>query len=147
MEHQMLYNHVIATLEITVVHETVQPELNMYHQKAQQIGEIVVNGLKMINKMAQNGELPGQGQGKEGEQELTEDQKLAKKTEQEMKMSDMKHQQKMTHEMQLGLLRLQNIKQAGEAKMVAEAQKAMSGLVSKDAEATAKLQRMKMSQI
>ena len=64
-----------------------------------------------------------------------------------MKASDMKFQQKMSQEMQLGLLRLQNIKQAGQAKMVAEAQKAMSGLVAKDAEATAKLQRMKASQI
>jgi len=147
MEHQMLYNHVVATLEITVVHETVQPELNLYQQKAQQIGEIVVNGLKMINKMAKNGELDPQGQGQGQGEELTEDQKLAKKTEQEMKMSDMKHQQKMQQEMQLGLLRLQNIKQSGEAKMVAEAQKAMSGLVTKDAEATAKLQRLKASQI
>jgi hypothetical protein len=146
-EHQMLYNHLIATLEITVVHETVQPELNMYKQKTQQIGEIVVNGLKMINKMARNGEFNPEAEQQGGQQEIPEDQKLMKKTEQEMKASDMKHQQKMQQEMQIGLLRLENIKQTGQAKMVAEAQRAMSGLVARDAEAMAKLQRAKSSMV
>jgi hypothetical protein len=143
-EHHLIYDHCIATLEMTVVHETVQPELNMYHQKVQQIGEIVVNGIKMINKQAQEG---GGEEAAPGQEELTEAQKAEQKLGQEMKASDMKFQQKMSQEMQLGLLRLQNIKQAGQAKMVTEAQKAMSGLVAKDAEATAKLQRMKASQI
>jgi len=146
MEHQMLYNHTVATLEMTVVHETVQPELNMYHQKAQQIGEIVVNGLKMINKMAKNGELPGQAQpGEQGEQ--SEEQMAQKKLQQELQASDMKHRQKMTQEMQIGLLRLAQIKQSGEAKMVAAAQQAMAGIVAKDADAQAKLQRAKASMV
>lgn len=140
MEHQMLYNHVVATLEVTVVHESVQPELNMLHQKAQQIGEIVVNGLKMINKAVKDGKMDPQ-QGENGQQELTEEQKLQQKTQQEMQASDAKHKQKMGQEMELGLLRLKQIKQSGEAKMVAQAQAAMAGMVSKDAEAKAKLQR------
>lgn len=144
MEHQMLYDHAVATLEMTVVHESVQPELNQYHQQVQQVGEIVVNGLKMINKAAQEG--GEQGPGVE-QQELSEDQKLQQKTQQEMQMSDMKHRQKMQQEMQIGLLKLENIKKAGEWKQVAEAQKAMSGLVTKDAEAQAKLQRLKATQV
>lgn len=139
MEHQMLYNHVVATLEVTVVHESVQPELNMHHQRAQQIGEIVVNGLKMINKAVKEGEMdPEQAN---GQQEMSEEQKMQQKTAQEMQASDMKHKQKVGQEMELGLLRLKQIKQAGEAKMVAQAQEAMAGMVSKDAEAKAKLQR------
>jgi len=145
MEHQMLYDHCVATLEITVVHESVQPELNMHQQAVQQVGEIVVNGLKMINKAAQEGE----GQEPQGgqPQELSEDQKQQQKTQQEMQVSDMKHRQKMQQEMQIGLLKLENIKKAGEWKQVAEAQKAMSGLVTKDAEAQAKLQRLKATQV
>jgi hypothetical protein len=145
MEHQMLYDHAVATLEMTVVHESVQPELNQYHQQVQQVGEIVVNGLKMINKASQEGE--GQEQPGGQPQELTEEQKLQQKTQQEMQMSDMKHRQKMQQEMQIGLLKLENIKKAGEWKQVAEAQKAMSGLVTKDAEAQAKLQRLKATQV
>jgi hypothetical protein len=145
MEHNMLYQHCVATLEVTVVHETVQPELNMLHQRVQQIGEIVVNGLKMINKAAQEDGGETQGQGEQGDD--SEEQKLAKKTQQELQASDMKHKQKMQQEMQLGLLRLSQIKQTGEAKMVAEAQKAMASLVSKDAEANAKLQRAKASML
>lgn len=145
MEHQMLYEHVIATLEITVVPEPMQPQLNQYQQQAQQIGEIVVNGLKMINKSARENE--GQPTADGQPQELTEEQKLAQKTQQEMQVSDMKHRQKMQQEMQIGLLKLENIKKAGEWKQVAEAQKAMSGLVTKDAEAQAKLQRLKSTQI
>jgi hypothetical protein len=53
----------------------------------------------------------------------------------------------MQQEMQIGLLKLENIKKAGEWKQVAEAQKAMSGLVTKDAEAQAKLQRLKATQV
>lgn len=145
MEHQMAYDHCVATLEMTVVHESIQPELNQYHQQVQQIGEIVVNGLKMINKAAQEGE--GQPGADGQQQELTEEQKLQQKTQQEMQMSDMKHRQKMQQEMQIGLLKLENIKKAGEWKQVAEAQKAMAGLVSKDAEAMAKLQRLKATQV
>jgi hypothetical protein len=140
MEHQQLYNHCVATLEVTVVHESVQPELNMYQQKVQQIGEMVVNGLKMINKAARDGEAEAPQQG-EQQGEPSEAQKLELKTQQEMKMSALKHQQKMQQDMQLGLLRLAQIKQTGEAKMVAQAQQAMAGMVSKDVEAKAKLQR------
>ena len=39
------------------LHESVQPELNMLNQKVQQIGEIVVNGLKMINKASKEGDM------------------------------------------------------------------------------------------
>ena len=144
-ENQMLYRHVVATLEITVVHESVQPELNGYHQQAQQIGELVNNGLKMINKMVRDGEFD---QPQPGEQpEVSEEEKLAQKTKQEMQASDMKHRQRMQQEIALGLLRLQQIKESGQWKRVAEAQKAMSGLVAKDAEAQSKLQRMKATQL
>ena len=140
MEHQMLYNHCVATLEMTVVHESVQPELNMLNQKVQQIGEIVVNGLKMINKASKEGDMAAQQEG-EGKQEMSEDQKMQQKTQQEMQASDAKHKQKVGQEMEIGLLRLKQIQQTGEAKMVAQAQSAMAGMVTKDAEAKAKLQR------
>lgn len=138
LEHNLLYQHCVATLEVTTVHESVQPELNMLHQRVQQIGEIVVNGLKMIAKASRDGDAPQQ-EGEQGDQ--SEEQKLAQKTQQEMQASDAKFQQKMQQEMQLGLLKLAQIKKTGEAKMVAEAQKSMAGLVTKDAEAKAKLQR------
>ena len=53
----------------------------------------------------------------------------------------------MQQTMQLGLLKLQQIKESGEYKRVAEAQKNIAGIVAKDADSQAQLQRIKASQI
>jgi hypothetical protein len=144
IEHQMLYQHTVATLEITTVHETVQPELNALHQRTQQIGEIVVNGLKMINKAARNGELDQQGG--QGE-EMSEEQKAQQKLQQELQANEMKHQQKMQHEMQLQLLKLDGIKKAGEQKMVITAQEAMGKIAMKEAEIQQRMNRLRATSI
>lgn len=149
MENSMLYKHVVATIEITTVHETAQPELNMYHQRAQQIGEIVTNGLKAINKAVRNGEIqdPNAKQ-EEGMDEAQQQQKLAdQKLQQELTANDLKFKQKIGQEIQLGLVRLENIKKSGQAAIVAQTQKAMAGLVAKDADAQAALQRAKQKQV
>ena len=146
-EHQTLYQHVVATLEITTVDKTVEPELNALNQKAQQIGEIVVNGLKMINKAAREQEAQGQNEVEDENNEQVASNQLDQKLQQEIKSSDLKHQQKMQQTMQLGLLKLQQIKESGEYKRVAEAQKNIAGMVAKDADSQAQLQRIKASQI
>ena len=144
MEHQMLYRHCVATLEMTTVHETVQPELNSYHQRVQQIGEIVVNGLKMINKAAREGNAPEQG----GEgQEMSEEQKAQQKLQQELEGNEMKHKQKLQHEFQSHQLKLQMIKEAGQQKMIMQAQDAMGKIATKDAEVAQRMARLRASSI
>ena len=140
MEHEPLYRHCVATLEITVVHETVQPELNMYHQRVQQIGELVVNGMKMINKAQKEGKLdpqPGQ-EGQDPEQA---------KVEQEMRASDLKHKQEMQQNWQKHMAKLDEIKAVGQQKMVIEAQKAMGKVAERDVEVQERMNRLRASQI
>lgn len=144
MEHQMLYRHCVATLEMTTVHETVQPELNQYHQRVQQIGEIVVNGLKMINKAVREGQM--EQPGAEG-QEMSEEQKAQRKLQQELQANEMKHKQKLQHEFQNHQLKLQMIKEAGQQKMIMQAQDAMGKIASKDAEIQQRIARLRASSI
>lgn len=144
MEHQMLFKHCVATLEVTTVHESVQDELNAYHQQIQQIGEIITNGIKMINKKAREGQPVEQGQ--QGQKESPEQIKQ-RETQAEMQKSDMLFKQKMEQDMQKHMLTLQQIKEVGQQKMVMSAQNAMSKIVSKDAEVQARMDRLKQSQI
>jgi len=142
-EHQMLYRHCVATLEITTVHETVQPELNTFNQRVQQIGEIVVNGLKMINKAKRDGDMAAEGE----EQELTEEDARQSKVQMDMKEDQARHQQKMQQDFQGHLLKLRMIKESGEQKQVMQSQDAMSNIVEKDAANQLRLERMRAQNI
>lgn len=143
MEHQMLYQHCVSTLEITTVHETVQPELNTFHQRVQQIGEIVVNGLKMINKAKRDGKM----QQEQEEGEITEEQARQSKVAMDLQESELKHQQEMQQTMQNHMLKLQMIKEAGEQKQVMQSQEAMGKIVSKDAEIQQRMARLRAQNI
>lgn len=142
--HTMLFQHLVATLEVTTVHETVQPELNQYQQRVQQIGEIVNNGLKMINKQKRE---QTQDAANPGQEELSEQQKAEQKLAQEMQASEAKHQQKMQHDWQGFMAKLEMIKQAGQQKMIMSAQEAMSRIATKDAEVQQRLARLRASSI
>jgi hypothetical protein len=69
------------------------------------------------------------------------------KLQQELQASDIKHKQKMQQEFQNHQLRLQMIKEAGQQKMVMQAQQAMGQIASKDAEVQQRLARLKASSI
>jgi hypothetical protein len=148
MRHQMLYKHCVDTLEITVVHETVQPELNQYHQLVQQIGEIVVNGMKAIQKKVREGEMEDP-QGQQGEASEEDRALQAKEKEMQMKLQekDMLHKQKLQQMMEAHMVKLEMIKQTGAQAQVQAAQKAMSTIIARDAETKAKMTRLKASQI
>lgn len=145
MEHQMLYQHLVATIEITTVHEQVQPELNTFVQRSQQIGEIVVNGMKMINKQARE-EGEAEGQDGEGEDE-SEQNKADKAHQQDMQRSDQKHKQDLQQNMEVQLQKLQFVKQAGEQKQVMAAQEAMGKVAMKDAEIQQRLRELRARSI
>lgn len=46
-----LYRHTIDTLELTSVHPSRIPELNSIRQQIQQVGELIDNGLRHLNKL------------------------------------------------------------------------------------------------
>jgi hypothetical protein len=137
IEHQQLYRHCTAHLEMVTVHKTVMPELNAYRQRVQQIGEIVVNGMKQINKMAREGELANQGK-QAGASDL---QIKEQKAQQEMAHREQSHQQKMAIDAQeasmrirADLAKLEASKMASEAKVTLEAQKAIAKIAASEAE-------------
>ena len=141
IEHQQLYRHCTATLEMTTVHETIQPELNAYRQRVQQIGELVVNGMKQLAKMARDGEMAGQ----QNEQGATEMQLKEQKAQQEMAHREQAHQQKMQITAQeaavnikADLARLEAGSRASDAKITMEAQKAIAKIAATEAELQAK---------
>jgi hypothetical protein len=142
MEHNMLYTHCVATIEMTSVHESVQSELNGYRQQVQQIGELVVNGLKMLN--AQSQEEGKQAAGPEGES----DEAIAqRKAANEMSIAEAKQGQKLQHIMQEGVLKMQLGKQASEQKQVLSAQEAMGKIAAKDADLQTTQQRKRAGSI
>jgi hypothetical protein len=58
--HIPLYKHTVETLEATSVHPSRMPEFNSYRQQLQQVGEVIDNGMRHINKLREEGQLPGQ---------------------------------------------------------------------------------------
>jgi hypothetical protein len=150
MNHVRVYEHAVATLEITTVHESLEPELNQYKQRVQQVGELVVNGLKMINKAKREGMLdePQGDQGAAGQQaEMSEEEKASKKTQRDLQEADMKHKQKLQQMMELQMLRLKQIKQLGEQQMVAEAQKNLHRIALKSSEVEHEMQKARAKAI
>jgi hypothetical protein len=129
MEHHMLYQHCVATLEMTSVHKQVEAELNGYRQQVQQVGELVVNGLKMLNKQARE-----EGEAAAGPDGESDEAMAQRKAENEMKIAEAKQGQKLQHIMQEGVLKLQMQKQASQQAQVLAAQSAMSKIAIKDAE-------------
>lgn len=147
MENRTIYEHCVATLEVTTVHETVQPELNQYHQRVQQIGEIILNGIKMINKQNRENQEAGAQAEQQGQEQQTADQLAQQKLQQELQMNDIKHKQKLQQEFQNHTLRLQMIKEAGQQKMVMQAQDSMGKIASRDAEVQQRMNRLRASSI
>lgn len=136
MEHHMLYTHCVATIEMTSVHKTVQPELNKYRQQVQQVGELVVNGLKMINKQTRE-----EGQAAMGPDGESDEAMAQRKAANEMKIAEAKQAQKLQHIIQEGVLKMQLNKAAGEQKQVLAAQEAMAKIAAKDADLQTSQQR------
>lgn len=142
LEYNKLYEHTVATIEMTTVHETMQPTLNSYNQRLQRLSEMIINGMRMIEKAQRNGEFQEQPEGEESA-EAQENAELKR----EMNEKDALHQQKMKHIFEEGRLRLQLTKEAGQQKQVLESQKAMGQMVTRNMEAQAKIQQAKLKSV
>jgi hypothetical protein len=129
-----LHEHLIQTLQITTVQPEIQEEYNSYVQRAQQIGEIIVNGIRAYNKQQQQAEeeaaqQAAQGQ-PQGQGEPTTDPVKAQEARMKLQMQAEIHQEK-----------LRQMKELGQQKIVLETQKAMSQIAAKDAETQARIER------
>ena len=143
MEHIQLYKHAVAHMDMATVHETMEPELNEYRQRLQQIGEIATNGMKALNKDAKEAE---EKQAQQGAPPDPETEMKLQGEAQKQAQAQAAATQKLQQDMQMHLQKLNMNKQLGEQNMVLKAQEAMlkSGITA--AEAQARIARIKASQ-
>lgn len=147
MERRTLYQHCVETLNVTTVHKTVEPELNSLRELIQQIGEIVVNGIKAMEKMVRDGKMENPD-GQSGDPEAdAEAQAKEKELQMKLKEKELLHKQSLRMEMEKHLQRLQQTREMGAQQQVLAAQKAMAGIITRDAEAQSKFARAKASMI
>jgi len=153
-EHVQVYRHLVATLEMTTVLKMVQPELNSFQQRAQQIGELIENGMRHLAKVQRDEDAAAQqAEAQAAEAQPADPNAVAaedpKTREHNMKLQqkNAEFQMKMQQDVAKASAQLALMKQAGQQKMVIASQEAMSRIVSRDAEVQAKLQRMKQRAI
>jgi hypothetical protein len=130
MRNQMVHQHLVKTLEMAVVPEQLQPQLNAIQQRAQQVGEIIVNGMRELERKRREGIEQGQpGEGQEGEPQQP--------SEAELKAA--KFQQDMAQAAELHSEKLRQLREMGEQKIVLETQKALAAIGAKEASMQRKL--------
>ena len=130
-----VHEHLIQTLEMTTVQPEIQEQYNSFLQRTQQIGEIIVNGIRAYNKQQQKAEeeaAAAQEQGQPQDQQAGAIQSASQEERMKMQMQAEIHQEK-----------LRQMREIGQQKIVLETQKAMSQIAAKDAEVKAKLDRIK----
>jgi hypothetical protein len=131
-----VHEHLTQTLEMTTVQPEIQEQYNSFVQRAQQIGEIIVNGIRAFNKQQQQAEEEAAAaaaeQGQPQEQQGGGNPAEAQDARMKMQMQAEIHQEK-----------LRQMREIGQQKIVLETQKAMSQIAAKDAEAKARIDRIK----
>ena len=135
-----IHEHLVNTIEMTTVPEELEAQYSSYVQRVQQIGEIIVNGLRKHNKEQQKLQEEQAAAGAQGgDPQAQEGQEMAYNA----KLKEMETRQKMQMQAELHQEKLRQLKEMGQQKIVLEAQKAMSNIALKDAEINAKLARIK----
>lgn len=129
-----VHEHLTQTLEMTTVQPEIQEQYNSFVQRAQQIGEIIVNGIRAFNKQQQQAEEEAAAAAEQGQ---PQEQQGGNPTEtQEARM-------KMQMQAEIHQEKLRQMREIGQQKIVLETQKAMSQIAAKDAEAKARIDRIK----
>ncbi len=160
-EHLPLYQHSVSTMQITTVHPTLQAKYKQFRQQLQQIGEVVNNGLRMLEKLArqddQNQHDAQQQAAQDAQQQAGPDGQPATggpAQGQNPKLEEMKskldyQKQRMNLDLQnqikTDVQKLESMKKTSEQSMAIASQKAMSDIVRLDAESQAKIQRAKQT--
>jgi hypothetical protein len=140
IRHIPLFRHATDTLEATSVHPSRMAEFKSYRQQLQQVGEIIENGMRHINKLRKNGELPGEdgasgavpaGGGPGGPQ----DPASAAQMDNDLKMSRMLAE---------GQAKLAMMVETSKAKMDTMRAESMARISALDAETAAKIRRQQI---
>lgn len=142
MRHIPLYRHTVDTLERTTVHESRIQELNSFRQQLQQVGELIDNGLRHINKLREQGELAPEGQVDEAGNPIPADPNAPQG--QEMTASQRDNEAKMNRIFAEGQAKISLLAQQSAAKIAINQQESIARIGVMDAEAAAKIKRQQI---
>ena len=134
-----LFEHAVAHLEATTVHESLIPQLNQLRQRIQQIGEVIENGLREINaERRREGEAPMQpGEGGE----MSEQEQQMAQAQQEAQQKQQDHSIALQTKMAEAQAKLEMLAQQSEAKIALMTKEGMAKIAMKDAETAATIKR------
>lgn len=135
-----VHEHLIQTLEMTTVQPEIQEEYNSFVQRAQQIGEIIVNGIRAYNKEQQKAEEEAAAAAAEGQ---TQDGQVPQGNAAVDQLKAQEARMKLQMQAELHQEKVRQMREMGQQKIVLETQKAMSQIAVKDAEARARVDRIK----
>jgi len=142
LEHVTLFEHTVAHLEATTVHESIAPQLNQLRQRVQQIGEVIQNGLREINaRKRREGEEPMQPGQEEVDEEGNQQAIEAQKAQQEMEQKQMEASINLQTKMAEAQAKLEMLAQQSEAKIALMTKEGMAKIALKDAETAANIRR------
>lgn len=130
-----LYQHAVQTLEVTTVHPARMGELNSFRQQLQQVGEIIENGMRHINKLQREQEELGMA-----EQQVDE-QGNPIQAEGEMSPAAEDNKLKRNRMVAESAAKLDMMRTESQAKIAIEKTEAFARIALKDAEAAAKIKR------
>jgi hypothetical protein len=135
MENAQVHKHIMETVQVATVPQELEAELNSMVQRAQQFGAIVVNGIRMANKKAQDAQAAAEEQQQAQDAEgLPQEEKDRIAFENSERRKQMDHQAKLQRDAEMHQLKLQQSKQLGDQKIVLEIQKAMAKIAEHDPE-------------
>jgi hypothetical protein len=138
-ENVTLFEHAVAHLEATTVHESLIQQLNQLRQRIQQIGEVIENGLREINaERRREGEAPMEP-GQEGE--ASESDQKAQMAQQESQQKQQEASMSLQVKMAEAQAKLEMLAQQSEAKIALMTKEGMAKIALKDAETAAKIKR------
>lgn len=139
MRHIPLYRHSVDTLEMTSVHESRIPELNSYRQQIQQVGELIDNGLRHLNKLRQQEEEAAAAAGVQVDEQgnpIPVD-----PAQQEQTAAQMDNEAKMNRVFAEGQAKIQALQMASKAKIDIQRQESLAKISALDAETAARIRR------
>ena len=139
MNNVTLFEHAVAHVEATTVHESLVPQLNQLRQRIQQIGEVIENGLREINaERRREGEAPMEpGEGGE----MSEQEQQMAQAQQDAQQKQEEHSLALQTKMAEAQAKLEMLAQQSEAKIALMTKEGMAKIAMKDAETAAKIKR------
>lgn len=134
IQNIQLFTHAASTMEIINVDESLLPEFNQMRQIMQQIGAILENGMRHLNKRRKEQEAQGGQEGEEGDPAA----------QQEASAAQMDNQIKQAQMISQANAKIQSMQMLSQAKQKIMEQESAAKIAAMDAEVASKIRRQQV---